>query len=128
MHSSTNVAVHSINKTLVAFTIAIVLSFVALTVVHTQSTSAYWANKREFSYAAINSWCKFTLSGTIYYRTAYAANWKNNVSEWYCMKNSSMGSWIRPGDVCKFNYGSAAPSFVTTNYYWAYGGYCAVWR
>lgn len=86
---------------------------------------AAWVNAKSFNSTAINKYCQFMASTTIY--RPYIQNRDGTVSGWYCMYQRSAGWWIRPGHVCTYNYGGSY-RFVQTNHYNPYGGYCAVWR
>lgn len=90
------------------------------------SANAAWVNKKAFDQYTLNLKCN---------QIAYIYGWAGNkgaqnfggtVSDWYCVYTSSQKVWLKPGDVCKYRYGQSY-KFATTNFYYKFGGYCAVW-
>lgn len=108
-----------------------VLAFVSAIsfVTPTQKASAAWQWQSSFTQGMLNTKCN---QMTVLNKGAI--NYGGKVSDWYCVVTKpsaiipqGVKYWIRNGDVCKLFNGPSS-SFVTTNFYTPFGGYCARWR
>lgn len=97
--------------------------------VFSPKADAAWVNARSFDQNMLNTYCR-----SLSILQKGAANYGGSVADWYCVVTPP--SWINPkgwlihitpGRACQYNYGGAY-RFVTTNYWYRFGGYCAVWR
>ena len=101
---------------------ASILQFVA-----PPQASAAWVYPRSFDQYTLDLKCNQISYSVGAAGNRGAQNFGGTVSDWYCVITPSWKYWISPGDACRYRYGKDY-RFVTTNFYYKYGGYCAVWR